>query len=82
MSGVRFKFDTDRDVLELDRTTVLTNTMEHLKDSVNKKRKGFYAMSLQMRRMWGDEDTLIKNNNVVAPMSSFYYLYHSLPSFQ
>lgn len=74
MSGVRFKFDTDRDVLELDRTTVLTDTMKHLKDSVNKKRKGFYAMSLQMRRMWGDEDTLIKNN-VVAPMSSFYYLY-------
>ena len=74
MSGVRFKFNTDRDILALDRTTVLTSTMKHLKDSVNKKRKGFYAMSLQMRRMWGDEDTLIKNN-VVAPMSSFYYLY-------
>lgn len=74
MSGVRFKFDTDRDILELDRTTVPTDTMKHLKDSVNKKRKGFYAMSLQMRRMWGDEDTLIKNA-VVAPMSSFYYLY-------
>ena len=73
--GVRFKFDTDRDILELDRTTVLKSTMDHLKDEVNKKRKGFYAMPLHMRRMWGDEDTLIKNA-VIAPMSSFYYLYN------
>ena len=29
--GVRFKFDTDRDILELDRTTVLKSTMDHLK---------------------------------------------------
>lgn len=74
MSGVRFKFDTDRDTLSLDMSTVRKECMDYLKDNVNKKRKGFFAMSLQMRRMWGDEDTLIKNN-VVAPMSSFYYLH-------
>lgn len=72
--GVVFKFDTDRDTLELDRTTVSKECMQYLKDSVNKKRKGFFAMPLHMRRVWGDEDTLIKSS-VSAPMSAFYYLY-------
>lgn len=72
--GIRFKFDTDRDILEIDRTTISAECMKYLKSNINKKRKGFYAMPLHMRRVWGDEDTLIKNS-VIAPMSAFYYIY-------
>lgn len=74
--GVRFKFDTDRELLSLDMTTVPKDTMKYLKDEINKKRKGFYALPLITRRMYGEEDTLIKSN-VVAPISAFYYI-HSL----
>lgn len=75
--GIRFKFDTVTDRLSIDSTTIPREAMAYLKEQVNKKRKGFYARPIQVRRMWGDEDTLIRTK-VEAPMTAFYYLYDLL----